>query len=187
MELKQMKKEMRSEIRTKIASLTEDTTQKSNKLILNNLLSLDEIEKAETIFCFVGTNKEIDTVPFIEMMLQKHKRIAVPLCVEKGIMEARQITEISELKPGKYGILEPENNSILITKEKIDAAVIPCITCDRQCNRLGQGGGYYDRFLDADFHKIAICREILLVHKVPVEEFDQPVDMLVTENKIYKR
>lgn len=180
-----MKKEMRAEIRLKAQRIDEEARIKSDKLIINNLLSLEDVNNANTIFCFVGIGNEVSTTSFIEIMLQRGKRIAVPLCIGKGIMQAKLIKSMSELSPGLYNIPEPSKEAETILPSEIDLAVLPCVTCDKSCNRLGQGGGYYDRYLTGDFKKIAVCRETLMAEKVPIEDFDKPVDSVITESNLY--
>ena len=64
-----------------------------------------------------------------------------------GIMELRQITSLDQLTPGAYGILEPPADSPAIEADGVDFAVLPCLSCSHSGHRLGQGGGFYDRFL----------------------------------------
>ena len=68
--------------------------------------------------------------------------------------------------------------------QEIDAAVIPCTSCDRKGRRLGKGGGYYDRYLsDVKFSKIVICREKLMLDEVVTDKFDVAMDIVVTESE----
>ena len=105
-------------------------------------------------------------------------------------MEIRCITDLHDLKPGAFGILEPNEGCRMIGPEDIDLAITPCLSCDRSCNRLGKGGGYYDRLLDANPHRfpaVSLCREELLLDEVPVEAWDYQVDAVVTEENIYRQ
>ncbi|MEG1972042.1 MAG: 5-formyltetrahydrofolate cyclo-ligase, partial [Oscillospiraceae bacterium] len=146
---------------------------------------MDEYKKAKTIFCFIGGELEVDTMPLIEKALCSGKKVAVPLCVSKGVMEARLITELSRLSKGRYKIMEPSLDSPVVSPKEIDFGVIPCVSCNEKGERLGHGGGYYDRFMqDTDFFKALICFSCLMTDKIPVEEHDIAVDAVIHEEKI---
>jgi len=106
---------------------------------------------------------------------------------EPGIMELRVVASLDELVPGAYGILEPAADTVCLTPDEVDFAVLPCLSCSRGGHRLGQGGGYYDRFLSTYRGSAALlCRERLLREDVPVEPHDMPVPWVVTENGLYE-
>jgi len=101
-------------------------------------------------------------------------------------MDLCVISSMDDLEPGAYGILEPKKNCPTVTAEQIDFAVIPCLSFDRKGGRLGQGGGYYDRFLSAlRCESVLICREQLTVEHVPCEVHDLKCTRLATENGIF--
>ena len=98
--------------------------------IAAHLLGMPEYLESETVFCFVGSDREIDTAPILQDVLARGKRLCIPLCTAPGIMEARQITDIAQLVPGRFfGILEPTADSPLVAVDEIDFAVLPCTTC----------------------------------------------------------
>jgi 5-formyltetrahydrofolate cyclo-ligase len=180
---------LRRDIRKKIRGMDSGSVRVSNAAIFKRVTELlPEYQSANVIFGFVGTVAEIDTRPIIERALASGKIVCVPLCIGPGIMETRAITGMNELEAGAYGILEPRADCPTIDAEKIELALVPCISCDRNCDRLGQGGGFYDRFMEhGRFPKIALCREALLLDKVPTEPWDLPVDAVVTEKEIYRK
>lgn len=152
--------------------------------ICKRVLELPAYQRAEVFFCFIGTDEEIDTRMLLEQAWKDGKRVTVPKCMEKGCMEAYEIRSFSELSVGKFGILEPEEGCPLVRPGEIDFAVIPCVSCDREGRRLGRGGGYYDRYLEkTDFVTAVLCREKLLLEKVPAEGFDSCADWVITEDK----
>ena len=123
----------------------------------------------------------------IENALASGKRLCVPLCVDKGIMELREITSLSQLLPGSYGILEPPADAPLVSVDDVDLSIVPCLTCDHGGRRLGHGGGYYDRFLAAyRSATVMICRERLIREEIPVEPHDMPIPWVITENGLYE-
>ena len=142
---------------------------------------------SQTVFAFVGTAREIDTTEFLTATLRQGKRLCVPLCTGPGIMELRKITGFDDLTPGAYGILEPKADCPVVPLDEIDFAVIPCVSCDREGHRLGQGGGFYDRFLSAyRGPAFLVCRERLLRSEIPMEPHDAIIHWVVTEKTLYE-
>lgn len=106
-----------------------------------------EYRRAQSLFCFVSTTREIDTTPILLDALHSGKTLCVPLCVDDGIMEPRQITSLDQLHRGAYGVLEPEEDTPKMTLDQVDLSIIPCVSCDRLGHRLGQDTGFYDPLL----------------------------------------
>lgn len=121
--------------------------ESADEAIMRHLMALPEYRNAQTVFCFVSIRREINTFPVLQDILSSGKALCVPLCVDKGIMETRLVTNLSQLKTGKYGLLEPSYDAPLVDVDDIDFAILPCTTCNHAGQRLGKGGGYYDRFL----------------------------------------
>ena len=169
--IKEQKKELRTKVKEKISKLSRR-------------------ENADTIFCYVSTEKEINTIPLLQEILDSGKRLGVPKCTGKGIMDAYEIQNLEQLKIGSYGILEPgEECDIILDPTEIQFAIIPCISCNRKGERLGHGGGYYDRYLEKmpeDCEKAILCRESLMCDEIPTEEHDERMDLVISENGIIR-
>ena len=97
------------------------------------------------------------------------------------------LTDLRQLIPGAYGILEPSADAPLVSLDEVDFAILPCLTCNHLGQRLGQGGGYYDRFLS---HyrggTVLLCREKLIREEIPLEPHDYPVPWVLTERGLYE-
>ena len=184
---KEEKQQLRKLIRAMERELPQSYKDQASAAICAHLIAMPEYQAADTVFAFVGTSKEIDTTAFLEDVLRRGKRLCVPLCTGAGIMEARQITSPEQLVPGAYGILEPPADAPVIPPDQIDFTVVPCVACDHAGRRLGQGGGYYDRFL-AGYRSAAVlvCRERLIREELPVEPHDRPIPWVVTERGLYE-
>jgi len=187
MTAKEEKQRLRRVIRAKEVSLSEKYKTASSAAITAHLLGMPEYQAADTVFCFVSTAGEIDTHGILAAALADGKTLCVPLCVGKGVMELRQITDLSQLQPGSYGILEPAADAPAISTDDVDFAILPCTTCSHGGARLGKGGGYYDRFLS---HyrggTVLLCREKLIRDEIPVEPHDYPVPWVLTERGLYE-
>jgi len=176
------KQQLRAIVRRLEAALAPEYKAKSARSIAHRLLAMPEYQEAQTVFCFVGTDREIDTRPILENALAAGKTLCVPLCTEPGRMESRQITDLNQLVPGHYGLLEPTADTPVIPVDAIDFAVLPCVTCNYLGQRLGHGGGYYDRFLSQyRGGTVLLCRELLIRQEIPVEPHDYPVPRALTE------
>lgn len=181
------KQQLRSSIRRLAAQLPLRYREEADRAIAAHLLAMPEYQTADTVFCFVSTAREINTRPILEHTLSSGKRLCVPLCTDPGIMELRQITSLEQLSPGAYGILEPPPDSPAIPVDEVDFAALPCLTCNHLGHRLGQGGGYYDRFL-AHYRGAAVllCRERLIREEIPLEPHDCPIPWVLTEVGLYE-
>lgn len=159
----------------------------SDRAIAAHLLAMPEYQAAGTVFCFVSTDREIDTRPILEDALAAGKVLCVPLCTASGVMVPRRITAPEQLVPGAYGIPEPPADAPAVGVDDVDFAVLPCVTCDHLGHRLGRGGGYYDRFL-AHYRggAVLLCRERLIRKEIPLEPHDYPVPWVLTERGLYE-
>ena len=155
--------------------------------MLAAFLALPETRAAHTLLLFYGVGREPDTRGLIETLLAGGKRIALPRCLPGRRMEARQITALAELRPGAYGIPEPPEDCPAVPKEAVDLVLAPNLCCDRQGRRLGHGGGYYDRWL-AGFsgRSVALCPDAWLQEALPQDEFDVPVELVLTETSQWR-
>lgn len=182
MTVREEKQEMRKRIRQERKEIPDSYFEAAGESICRKVIASDAYRKAHCIFCFVSHGKEPDTFPLLRQALQDGKTLCVPLCREMGQMDARQIMNIGDLRPGTYGIPEPKADAPLIAKAQIDLALIPCLATTKDGKRLGKGGGYYDRFL-ADYagKTMLLCPKRLLLPHVPTEPHDVLLPIVITE------
>ena len=180
------KRWLRSEAKKVSGSLDERYIRESSDLIADKILSSGAYLNAGTIFCYMGVGREVGTDGIIQKVLRDGKRLCIPLCHGKGIMDAREYMSETELVTGACGIPEPTSDAKVIPVSEIDLAIIPCVACDRSCNRLGHGAGYYDRFLgESDITKVALCLDAVLADEIATDGYDVSMDAVVTEKEIY--
>ena len=183
----EQKKKIRQEVKQCRKELPAEYCRQSDSAIFAYVTGLKEYQQAEVIFCFVGTGEEIDTLPVIQDAWKRGKKVGVPLCVAKGVMEVRQIFGEEDLVDGFYGIREPKKECLLIKPEAIEMAIVPCLSSSRKGSRLGYGGGYYDRYLEqVKAPKAVLCRERLMRENIPEEKHDLRMGMVISENGIYR-
>ena len=182
-----MKHKLRAEISAQVKALSPDYCRRADAGIIAAILDSPLYREASTIFAYAGTQREIQTMPLLEQILTDGKVLALPLCTPApGIMEARQIRRLEDLAAGKYGILAPKEDCPLIPPAALTLALVPCCSGNRRGQRLGYGGGYYDRFLPQTCcPKLLLCREQLTRDPIPTDPHDLTMDYLVTENGIF--
>lgn len=159
--------------------------QKEKEIHLKLLELIGKHENC-TIFSYVDYNDEVATKALIQIFLDRGYKVAVPKVISKnGEMQAITIQSLDDLKPGCRGILEPLDGKIILP-EKIDYILVPGSVFDISRNRIGYGGGYYDRFLEKAKQsiKIGLAFDLQIVKELMVEEHDQPLDKIVTETRI---
>lgn len=151
--------------------------------VIEHILSHPWFLRAERIMAYCAIPPEIDLAPVIEAVLKAGKTLLLPRCQGDRYMTARQISDIQELIPGSYGILEPDINAKILSPEKIDLILVPGLAFDPNGHRLGRGKGYYDRFLrETQGKTIGICS--CLLPEIPVEEHDITMDAVATEDRL---
>ncbi len=176
------KQTLRAEVIARAKNLSPVYCREADEAICRQVIRSDVYEQARTIFCYVGTEREIDTMRLIHIMMRDGKSVAVPLCVEKGVMEARRIEGMGDLVSGRYGILAPRLRCETVPPEALDLVIVPCCTGNARGERLGYGGGYYDRFLPrTSCPSILLCRHQLERNDIPLEAHDVQADYFVTE------
>lgn len=187
MDILENKRGIRTAVKAKIQELDREYCCKADQAIFEYITGMPEYKQAKTIFCFVGTEGEINTMPVIEEAMANGKCVGAPVCTGPGLMEARRIRRTEDLMPGSFGLLEPGADAALILPEEIDLAVVPCLSCSHDGRRLGYGGGYYDRYLErTKALKVVICREWIMRQDIPMESHDKMMDVVVSESGIIR-
>ena len=172
--------ELRKQMINKRLDLSrEDYATKSN-LIISKLKQHPDFINAKTIGVYVSFKNEVDTISLIKEIVNE-KSICVPK-TDGHLMNFYLINSLDELKKGNFGILEPLNQGKIINKENIDLLIVPIVAFDSNHNRLGYGGGYYDRYLKNYFGKvIGLAFSFQQIETLPVESFDIPIKTIIDE------
>ena len=185
--LKVQKSQLRTELRARRKTADRAKLAEDSESLCRRLLSLPEMQRAQTVFCYVSCGGEVETHRLIEQLLAAGKRVAVPRCGRNGAMDAVCIGALDELQPAAMGILEPLPETPAIAFSEIDFAVVPAVACGKDGSRLGQGGGYYDRFLEKTSCAFAaVCLEAYLFPTLPCESHDRFMKIIVTQQRVLR-
>ncbi len=165
-------------------ALSETDRIQFSSAISEKIAASAEFRHARIILIYKGIKGEVRLDELERVAETEGKKIAFPLCISKTEMIALVPDGPDCWKKGAYGIMEPiRETSAEILPEEIDLVICPCTAFDEKCNRMGMGGGYYDRFLpgciNADIAAAAF--EVQKVELVPREPHDRVMDKVFTE------
>ena len=186
------KNDEKNVIRKRMKQLRADMTRterfEKSMLIFEQLITVPEFKRADRIYTYVSMDNEIDTIMLIDYSLSLEKRVFVPRVSGKD-MEFYEISDISELSPGYMGIYEPDINGKEPDYSRTGFMCMPGLAFDREYNRIGYGGGFYDRYLSVEnkLYKAALAYEAQLLESIPAQDGDVRPDMIVTEESIYRK
>jgi len=181
------KKKIRKIILEKRGQLSQEEIQKNSKKIMDKVFSLKEFINAKIVMFYVDAKNEVQTREAITKALAMGKRVVVPKTLKGHGLEAVEIKSLDELKPGVFGIMEPEQK-VGIDPQEIDFVVVPGVAFDKNCARIGYGAGYYDHFLPKlrpEVKKVAVAFDIQVLDKIDSEPHDVKMDLVITENQVF--
>ncbi len=195
------KREIRQEVTDKKNALERDQVEEWSAQLKEKFCSLDAYKEAEAIYFYMSYNSEVQTIPMIEQAILDGKRAAVPIMLKSGksfnkkgepkhdYMEFVYLKSMDECVPNFMGIPEPPAELITehperIADEKEVLILMPGLAFDKEKNRIGYGGGFYDKYLDSHpdtiFHKVALCFDFQIYEHIPTEPHDEKMDLIVS-------
>lgn len=185
-----MKTELRKRGREGREALSREEVRRRSRMIVRRVLTRPEYRRARILFCYLDADNEVETGEIIRTALEEKRLVAVPLVEEKaGSLRAVLIRDPDrDLTPGFRGIREPvDRESTGLDPREIDLAIVPGTAFDRFGNRLGRGGGYYDRFLPRlrrTACRLGVAFECQMVEVIVPQPHDQAMDMIITEARV---
>ena len=176
--MEEQKKRLRKQIATEKKKYTKEERRAFSQAIWHHIEQLPSFQRSQVLLVYHSLPDEVYTHEFIEKWSGR-KQILLP--VVKGDQLVLRQYDKHNLASGVFGIQEPTGTDFT-DWEKIDFIIVPAVAYDRKGNRLGRGGGYYDRLLpQLKGFKVGVCYPFQRVESLPVEEFDQQVDLVVFE------
>lgn len=184
------KAEQRKFVLDRRRAMTGAERSEKSGLICARMLELPQLQKAGLILSYMPTYDEADVSGLNQSLRAMGKRLCYPVTAGGGIMSAYAPDSPDDFAEKRYGIPEPVvERSRQIDSAHIDAIILPCVAFDAKLRRLGHGAGYYDRFLPLceKAVKIAAAFELQRLDEVICDSHDIAMDLVVTEEKIYKK
>jgi len=182
------KKELRNFFSEKREILKKSAIDSDLKIV-KNIIGIKEFHTAKNIATFISIKSEISTEHLNNYLISVGKNICLPVILKnQDHLIFRNFNKHTILKKGKYGVLEPTEESRLVIP---DIVLTPCLAFDLYGNRLGYGGGYYDKtfsFLKKSKYSITsicIAFDDQKSEKLVIDQYDEKIDYILTEKKIY--
>jgi 5-formyltetrahydrofolate cyclo-ligase len=157
--------------------------------VRDNFLKSVYLPKGALVSAYIPFNAELDPLPILDVLIERGYTTLIPFTPpNQMIIEFRLWTRKTPLQRTLYGLMEPvpDDSTPLIP----DVIIMPLLAFDGKGHRLGYGAGYFDQTLGylkkkTEFRTIGVAHQVQYYDEVPVETHDYPLDMCITEEKIY--
>lgn len=173
------KKVLRQQIREKKRAMTEEMVASASAALGEKFFASEQYRQAKTIYGYLPYNQEVRTVPILERALSDGKRVAVPK-VYGDEMKFIYMTDLSLVEKSEMGIPEPVADGPE-GDDPTALVLMPGLAFTTKGDRMGYGGGYYDKFLarEPDHPTVALCYGFQIVESLPTQDHDIPVDLVL--------
>ena len=183
------KSELRKIYKAKRKEFSATQIDKLSLLILKQLIHSGLLRNVQNVHIFISSSalKEVNTQPIIEHLWANNKTTFVPK-VKGGELITCLYNKETILEKSNWGILEPKNPKI-ISESNINLVITPLLTCDSNGNRVGYGGGFYDKLFSKcsnDIKKVGINFFEPTSYSFPLFKTDSPLDYLITPSKVFE-
>ena len=178
----------KSKIRSKIINLRKYNSNKNHKINLDKFFSFLKTKKnLKNLGGYYPSNYEIDDLEILDFLEKKNFKISLPIIKKDNQMNFCKWSNKDPLKINKFGIPEPLSSKILYP----DILLVPLVGYDSNLNRLGYGGGFYDRYIEKiekikKVIKIGLAFSHQKIISVPINQYDKKLDFIITEKEILK-
>ena len=181
------KTQLRRDMKTRRAAMSAEEVGRASDAMRVRLLRLKPVQEAESIFCYVSIRNEPDTRNLIHDLLDMRRSVCVPRLDADGRMHAHRIQSLNDLTPtGKEYFHIPAPPADAPVEPSPDICIVPGLAFTQSGQRLGMGGGHYDRYLanHPDTFPLGLCYDWQVLESLASEPHDKPVQMLVTEQRV---
>lgn len=178
------KDEARSLIKEQKRKLNSDDIELYSRLVSDMFFEQGFYLDAKVIYVYLSYNQEIETKFIVERALADGKVVAAPKVLSDGVMEFYEITSFDDIELGYQGIPEPTGKTPMADYKDV-LILMPGLAFDKSGNRIGYGGGFYDRYIaryeskGTNFKTVALAYDFQIFDSLDVEEFDKKVDTLI--------
>ena len=180
---------IKSQIRNKIIKVRNKKFDKNLKIDLDKFISFLKIKKlnSKNVGGYYPSNYEIDDLELLVLLKKKNFKVSLPIIKKNNQMNFYSWSRNNPLKINKFGIPEPLASKIIYP----DILLVPLVAYDGHLNRLGYGGGYYDRYIEKlekikKVIKIGLAFSFQKISSIPINQYDKRLDFIFTEKEILK-
>ena len=173
------KKQLRDQIRQRKRAMTETEITEKSAALAQKFLATPLYKQAKTLYGYLPYHQEVRTVPILEQALADGKQVAVPK-IYGDTMRFILLPDLSKVEKGYSGIPEPIADEP-IANDETALVLMPGLAFDPKGNRMGYGGGFYDKFLEAEpgHPTVALCYDFQMLPHLDTEAHDIPVDLVL--------
>lgn len=192
----QQRNDIRKAMRAQRRNQSLASQEKGSQAVCEKLRALPAYELSKRVATYLAAAGEVDLDPLIQDCWQQRKRVSVPVInpLSAGVMHFYDIHEESALSQNKYGLAEPEVADISeVPPREIQLLCVPLVAFDNTGQRLGMGGGYYDRLLSIwqqgqlpNLFPVGVAFEFQQVDELPSAAWDIPLPMVITPSKLWQ-
>ncbi|MFC3022533.1 5-formyltetrahydrofolate cyclo-ligase [Vibrio zhugei] len=192
--MQQSRQHIRSHIRQQRQQLTPDFQQQAAHTLAQQCLAMPAFLNSQHIALYLSNDGELDTTPLIHALWQQDKHLYLPVLhpFSAGHLLFLHYTQDSVMVNNRFGIAEPKlDQRDILPAAQLDLICTPLVAFDRHCQRLGMGGGYYDRTLRPWFETgqgakpVGLAHDCQRIEHVPVEPWDIPLPTIITPTTIW--
>ena len=185
------KKEIRARMKAQKAALTPDYVADYSARVTERFTAQPFYRDAKVLYAYLTFTEELRTDGLIRRAWADGKRVAVPRVLGKGVMEFYYIDSFDGFVRSAFGVPEPPEDPARLADEDDVLLLMPGLAFDRAHNRVGYGGGFYDRYLErlhaagARIFKPALAYGFQIVDRIPADPYDIRVDAVLTADEIF--
>ena len=179
----------KSQIRNKTLKIIKKLFDKDLKIDSDKFISFLKIDKlnVKSIGGYYPSNYEIDDLAILDLLEKKNFKVSLPIIKKDNQMNFCSWSRGDPLRVNKFGIPEPVSSKIFYP----DILLVPLVAYDNNLNRLGYGGGYYDRYIEKlektkKIIKIGLAFSFQKISSIPIDQYDKRLDFIITEKEILR-
>ncbi|WP_205950728.1 5-formyltetrahydrofolate cyclo-ligase [Pantoea stewartii] len=186
------RQDIRQHVRYLRRALTPEQQHTAAEQLAEHAINFAPVSDAQNVALFLSVDGEINTRPLIAKLWQQNKRVYLPVLhpFSAGHLLFLRYTPETPLSPNKLRIPEPPIDiRHMVTLDELDVMMVPLVAFDRSGQRLGMGGGFYDRTLQNwkqhAFLPVGIAHDCQLVDSLPVAAWDIPLPAVLTPSTLW--
>ena len=190
--MKTQKAELRAKFIAERKAMDPALREQKSLAISKRVTALSGFRLAETILLYSPKSIEVDVNYIAEAAIKSGKAVAYPRCHKSqdgpAYMTYHTVSSLSELHPGSFGLLEPDEDAPLYNPQtdcRGSLCIAPALAFDRQGYRLGYGGGYYDRYFNTyNGSIVGVIFSDFIVPSLPHGKYDIKAGLLISETGV---
>lgn len=180
MQIRKRKELIREKMLNRRAGIPHEQKVAWDAAINRRLSQFIETHKPGVVHSFLPMKEEVNIMTTVESLYASGVKIVCPKALSGGILEHYELVDIDKMCKGVYGTRYPAGG--MLYAGDMDIIIVPGLGFDTNKNRVGYGGGYYDRFLRKhnESLKVAVAYPFQIQDNIPIDKYDVPVDLVFT-------